>query len=225
MNEMANLSEQLGANIDDIRLGIGTDSRIGKRFLFPRIGYGGSCFPKDVQALAKMAEDADYDFRILKSVMEVNKTQKRVLIRKLTDYFAHNLTGKKIAIWGLAFKPNTDDIREAPALEIINALLEMGADVAAFDPEAMPNVKKEFGTKIDFVENPYNALVAADALVIMTEWQEFRSPDFNKIKNSLKAPVLFDGRNIYEPVKMKELGFYYESIGRQVVEKAESVSF
>ncbi len=214
MNEMANLSEKLGANVDQVRIGIGTDSRIGKRFLFAGIGYGGSCFPKDVQAMAKMAEEVNYDFKILKSVMEVNHLQKSVLVPKVLKYFKNNLKGKKIALWGLAFKPNTDDIREAPALEIIKQLLAEGAEVTAFDPEAMEHVKELLGKKIHYVENSYDAVKNADALIIVTEWAEFRSPDFDRIKTLMKEHAIFDGRNVYDPAQVRELGFYYESIGR-----------
>ena len=214
MNEMANLSEKLGANVDQVRIGIGTDSRIGKRFLFAGIGYGGSCFPKDVQAMAKMAEEVNYDFKILKSVMEVNQLQKSVLLPKVLKYFKNNLKGKKIALWGLAFKPNTDDIREAPALEIIKQLLAEGAEVTAFDPEAMEHVKELLGKKIHYVENSYDAVKNADALIIVTEWAEFRSPDFDRIKTLMKGHAIFDGRNVYDPAQVRELGFYYESIGR-----------
>jgi UDPglucose 6-dehydrogenase len=217
MNEVANLCELLGADVDAVRKGIGTDSRIGKRFLFPGIGYGGSCFPKDVQALAKSAEDSRYDFRILKAVMDVNTYQKTKLLSKIKDYFKGNLKGKTIAIWGLAFKPHTDDIREAPALYNIEALLEAGAVVRAHDPEAMDNVKKIFGNKIQYFENPYEAADGADAIFIATEWPEFRTPDFEKLSSTLKSKVIFDGRNVYELNVMKEQGYEYYSIGREVV--------
>ena len=214
MNEMANLSEKLGANVDNVRIGIGTDSRIGKRFLFAGIGYGGSCFPKDVQALAKMAEETHYNFKILKSVMDVNHTQKSILLPKILNYFKNDLKGKKIALWGLAFKPNTDDIREAPALEIIKQLLAEGAEVTAFDPEAMDNVKELLGKKIHYADTYYEAVKGTDALVIVTEWSEFRSPDFDKMKELMKGAAIFDGRNVFEPAMVRELGFHYESIGR-----------
>jgi len=214
MNEMANLSEKLGANIDQVRIGIGTDSRIGKRFLFAGIGYGGSCFPKDVQAMGKMAEEVNYDFKILKSVMEVNHLQKSVILPKILKYFNNDIKGKKIALWGLAFKPNTDDIREAPALEIIKQLLAHGAEVSAFDPEAMENVKELLGSQIHYEESSYDAVKGADALIIVTEWAEFRSPDFDRIKTLMKGLAIFDGRNVYEPLQIRELGFHYESIGR-----------
>lgn len=217
MNEIANLCELLGANVDAVRKGVGTDSRIGKRFLFPGIGYGGSCFPKDVQALAKSASDTQYDFKILKSVMDVNASQKTVLFNKMKQFFGGSLRGKKIGVWGLSFKPHTDDIREAPALENINLLLQEGATVVAHDPEAMDNVRKIFGDKIAFAKNPYEAIHAADALFIATEWPEFRTPDFDKVAELIKNKVIFDGRNLYELSQMKELGFTYYSIGRETI--------
>ena len=217
MNEVANLCEKLGANVDDVRKGIGSDTRIGKRFLFPGIGYGGSCFPKDVQALAKTAELEKYDFRILKAVMAVNADQKHVLVKKVMEHYSGNLTGKKFAVWGLAFKPDTDDIREAPALTIIDELLSKGAEIAAYDPEAMQNVAKIYGSKIDFIHDRYDALKDADALLILTEWSIFRTPDFDKMASLLKDKVIFDGRNLYSLDAMQELGFYYNSIGRGVV--------
>ncbi len=216
MNEMANLCEKVGANVDMVRKGIGSDNRIGKRFLFPGIGYGGSCFPKDVQALTKTATDYDYDFKILKSVMKVNHQQKLVIAEKIKSHFK-DLNGHTIAIWGLAFKPNTDDIREAPALYIIEELLKAGAKISAYDPAANDHVKKIFGDKINFVNQPYDALKDASALAILTEWNEFRTPDFNIIKSSLKQPIIFDGRNVFEPKQMKEQGFTYHSIGRVAV--------
>ncbi|WMN06207.1 UDP-glucose/GDP-mannose dehydrogenase family protein [Marivirga arenosa] len=214
MNEIANLCERLGANVDMVRKGIGTDTRIGKRFLFAGIGYGGSCFPKDVQALAKSAKDAQYDFKILNAVMDVNTTQKTRLMDNLNGYFKNNLEGKTIAMWGLAFKPNTDDIREAPALYNIEALISAGAKVQAYDPEAMENVKGQIGDKITYAENPYDALKGADALMIMTEWPVFRTPDFDVIKEELSEPLILDGRNLYEVDQMQELGLTYFSIGR-----------
>jgi UDPglucose 6-dehydrogenase len=217
MNEVANLCELLGADVDAVRKGIGTDSRIGKRFLFPGIGYGGSCFPKDVQALAKSAEDTKYDFKILRAVMDVNKFQKTKLIDRIKEYFSGNLKGKQIAVWGLAFKPHTDDIREAPSLYNIEALLKEGAVVRAHDPEAMDNVRKIFGDKIQYFENPYEAAEGADAIFIATEWPEFRTPDFEKLSKVVKSKVIFDGRNVYELSVMKEYGFVYYSIGREVV--------
>ena len=218
MNEIANLCELLGADVDMVRKGIGSDERIGKRFLFPGIGYGGSCFPKDVQALAKSSNEVKYDFKILEAVMEVNEEQKLHLIPKIKSYFNNNLKGKKIALWGLAFKPNTDDIREAPALYIIDALVAEGAIVTAFDPEAMNNVKQTIGDKIIYAKSQYDTLNDADALVIATEWSEFRTPDFAKITSLLKTKVIFDGRNLFDLSQMKELGFYYASIGRKTIE-------
>jgi UDPglucose 6-dehydrogenase len=217
MNEIANLCEKLGADVDAIRMGIGTDTRIGKRFLFAGIGYGGSCFPKDVQALAKSSRDAEYDFKILKSVMEINELQKVKLIPKMKDYFSGNLKGKTIAIWGLAFKPYTDDIREAPALANIEALLEEGVKIKAYDPEAMENVRKILGDKIELCNNEYEAIIDADALLIVTEWPVFRTPDFDQLGKSLKNKVIFDGRNLYDPNDMEDMGFTYYSIGRKEI--------
>ncbi len=214
MNEIAQLCERLGADVDMVRRGIGSDDRIGKRFLFPGIGYGGSCFPKDVQALIMSSEEVGYDFQILKAVEEVNEAQKLHLIPKIKAYFNNDLKGKHFALWGLAFKPNTDDIREAPALYLIDALTEAGATVTAFDPEAMGNVKALIGDKISYVQNQYDALANADALIIATEWAEFRTPDFDKVANSLKNKVIFDGRNLFEVKQLREMGFQYESIGR-----------
>ncbi|HEU5164474.1 MAG TPA: UDP-glucose/GDP-mannose dehydrogenase family protein [Chitinophagaceae bacterium] len=217
MNEIARLCELLGADVDMVRRGIGSDDRIGKRFLFPGIGYGGSCFPKDVQALVRSASDIKYDFRILDAVMEVNEKQKVYLIPRIKKYFNNNVTGKKIALWGLAFKPNTDDIREAPALYLIEELLKAGASVVAFDPEAMKNVRDVVGDKISFTENQYDALNNCDALIIATEWSEFRTPDFDKMTERMKSKVIFDGRNVFDLSQMKDLGFYYESIGRKTI--------
>jgi UDPglucose 6-dehydrogenase len=216
MNEIANLCELLGADVDKVRKGIGTDTRIGNRFLFAGIGYGGSCFPKDVQALARSSKEASYDFEILNSVMNVNNKQKLKLIDPLKSYFGDDLKGKTIAVWGLAFKPYTDDIREAPALENINALLELGANVQAYDPEAMENVKEIMGDKIRYANDEYEALHNADALMIMTEWPIFRTPEFEKF-SSLKNKVIFDGRNLYSLSQMEELGFEYYSIGRRTI--------
>ncbi|MDB5116987.1 MAG: tuaD [Mucilaginibacter sp.] len=217
MNEIANLCELVGADVDMVRRGIGSDERIGKRFLFSGIGYGGSCFPKDVQALAKSATEHNYDFKILNSVMDVNEIQKKVLVEKLKKYYKGELKGKKFAMWGLAFKPETDDIREAPALYIIDELVKEGAIVTAFDPEAMPNIKNLLGDKINYAANQYEALADADALLILTEWSVFRTPDFDQLERSLKAKVIFDGRNLYDQQKMIDCGFYYNSIGRKVV--------
>jgi UDPglucose 6-dehydrogenase len=219
MNEVANLCEILGANVDDVRLGIGSDERIGKRFLFPGIGYGGSCFPKDVMALQKSSSNMGYDFKILNSVSEVNKIQKLVLTKKMMKYYEDNVNGKTFAVWGLSFKPDTDDIREAPALEIINSLISNGAKVNVFDPEAMPNVKKlmKDSKNIQYFDNEYDLLEDCDALIIATEWSEFKSPDFNKIKKLLKKPVIFDGRNLFNNDDMRGKGLYYESIGREII--------
>ena len=214
MNEIANFCEKVGANVDMVRKGMGSDDRIGKRFLFPGIGYGGSCFPKDVQALALSGKQSGYNFDILNSVMKINQIQKLVLVEKIKKYYGEDLTGKHFALWGLAFKPDTDDIREAPALYIIDALLNAGATIKAFDPEAMQNVKNKMGDKIEYSNNYYDALDQADALLIATEWSQFRSPDFNEIEKRLKSKTIFDGRNLYDPKEMKEFGFYYESIGR-----------
>jgi len=217
MNEIAQLCERFGADVDMVRRGLGSDDRVGKRFLFAGIGYGGSCFPKDVKALSKSAADADYDFKILKAVMAVNEMQKVHLLPKILAYFNNDIKGKKFALWGLAFKPNTDDIREAPALTIVKELLTKGASVAAYDQEAMENTKRELGDKIVYAENQYDALKDADALIIATEWSEFRTPDFYKMKSLLKRPVIFDGRNLFELYQAEETGFHYESIGRRVV--------
>lgn len=214
MNEIAQLCELLGADVDMVRRGVGSDDRIGKRFLFPGIGYGGSCFPKDVQALAKSSTEVNYDFKILNAVMDVNEKMKLHLMPKINKYFGNNLKGKKFALWGLAFKPNTDDIREAPALYMIEALTAAGASVSAFDPEAMNNVKRLLGDKIEFAETQYDCLQNADALVIATEWNEFRTPDFLKIVKLMKNKVIFDGRNLFDTDAIKELGFFYESVGR-----------
>lgn len=217
MNEIARLCEMLGADVDMVRRGIGSDDRIGKRFLFPGIGYGGSCFPKDVQALVKSSKDVGYDFRILNAVMDVNQEQKVILMPKISKFFNGDLKGKHFAMWGLAFKPNTDDVREAPAFAIIKALLDAGATVSAFDPEAMPNTKQIWGDKISYSTTPYDALSGADALIICTEWNEFRMPDFEKIKSTLKQPAIFDGRNLFDLQHLEQLGFHYESIGRKKV--------
>jgi UDPglucose 6-dehydrogenase len=214
MNEIAQLCERLGADVDMVRRGIGSDDRIGKRFLFPGIGYGGSCFPKDVQALIKSSEEVDYDFQILKSVEKVNELQKTHLIPKIEAHFNHNLKGKHFALWGLAFKPNTDDIREAPALYIIESLIKLGATISAYDPEAMNNVKGQLGDIIQYTINPYEALKGADALIIATEWSEFRTPDFDQIEGQLKNKVIFDGRNLYSKEVLKNSNLIYYSIGR-----------
>jgi UDPglucose 6-dehydrogenase len=218
MNEIANLCERVGANVDMVRMGMGSDSRIGKRFLFPGVGYGGSCFPKDVQALGKTAAANGYDFKILNSVMSVNDSQRHVLAKKIKSRLGENLKGKTIAIWGLAFKPNTDDIREAPALYIIDELLEAGATIRAYDPEAMENVKKIYSNRITLVQDPYEALIEADALAIVTEWSVFRTPAFNVIRRLMRQHLIFDGRNLYDLESMKDQQFYYESIGRNTIE-------
>jgi UDPglucose 6-dehydrogenase len=214
MNEVALLCERLGADVDMVRRGIGSDERIGKRFLFPGIGYGGSCFPKDVQALVRSSQEVQYDFRILNAVMDVNDKQKLHLMPKIKKYFGDKLKGRRFALWGLAFKPNTDDIREAPALYMIDALIAEGATLSVFDPEAMNNVRQLIGDKVTYAENQYDALEGADALIIATEWNEFRTPNFLKIVTSLKNKVIFDGRNLFDIAAIRELGFYYESIGR-----------
>ena len=214
MNEIAQLCERMGADVDMVRRGIGSDDRIGKRFLFPGIGYGGSCFPKDVQALIMSSDEVNYDFEILKAVEKVNALQKLSLVEKIVSYYKGQLKGKHIALWGLAFKPNTDDIREAPALSIIDALVSMGASIAAYDPEAMPNVKAQIGDKIQYAQSQYEALTGADFLIIATEWSEFRTPDFERIEKEIKNKIIFDGRNLFEVAKMKELGYHYVSIGR-----------
>ncbi len=219
MNEIANYCELIGANVDDVRRGMGTDTRIGNRFLFPGIGYGGSCFPKDVQALAKSGKESAYDFSIINSVMDVNHKQKYVLAEKVKACFGEDLTGKKFALWGLSFKPDTDDIREAPALYMIDELTKAGAEITAFDPEAMDNVKGLIGDKITYASNQYEALQGADALLIATEWQVFRTPDFDKISTGLKAKVIFDGRNLYDLGDMRNRGYYYNSIGRRTITK------
>ncbi len=217
MNEIANLCELTGADVDKVRIGIGSDTRIGKRFLFPGVGFGGSCFPKDVMALAKTAKDHEYTFKILESVIEVNQKQRKLFFDKLVRYFTGDLKGRKIAMWGLAFKPNTDDIREAPAIYLIEYLLSHGAEIYAYDPEAMENVEKLFKDKVHFHTDQYEVLQDADALVIVTEWSEFRSPDFDKIAKHMKSRVIFDGRNVFSVDDMLEKGFYYESMGRLTV--------
>jgi len=221
MNEIASLCEKVGANVDKVRIGIGTDSRIGKRFLFPGIGYGGSCFPKDVQALYKTSEEHGYDFKILDSVMNVNQIQKLRIADKIIDLYGDEIKDTTIALWGLAFKPNTDDIREAPALYTIDKLLEAGAKLQVFDPEAMENVKALYGDKLTYCEDQYLALKGADSLAILTEWNVFRTPDFNYIKTKLKHPAIFDGRNVFDLEIMENYGFYYVSIGRPAVGRYE----
>ena len=217
MNEVANFCEIVGADVDKVRRGMGTDTRIGSRFLFPGIGYGGSCFPKDVQALHKSGEEAQFDFGILTSVMRANEAQKTILFDPLRDYFNGNLEGKRIALWGLAFKPETDDIREAPALYMIEKLTAAGATVVAYDPEAMDNVRERIGDRIEYAEGHLQALDRADALLICTEWQVFRNPNMADVKERLNAPAVFDGRNLYDLDTMRQHGFYYKSIGRSTV--------
>jgi len=217
MNEIANYCELVGADVDKVRVGMGTDSRIGKRFLFPGIGYGGSCFPKDVKALQKAGKDVNFEFKILGSVIDVNQKQKTIQVPRIEAYFNNQLEGKKIAIWGLAFKPETDDIREAPAIDVMNELLDKGASLSVFDPEAMPNIQKRYGNAISYGSHMYEPLEGADALVICTEWSIFRSPDFKKVKQLLNNPIIFDGRNLYQTEDMETEGFSYVSIGRNQV--------
>ena len=214
MNEIAQLCEKMGADVDMVRRGIGSDERIGKRFLFSGIGYGGSCFPKDVQALIKSATESTYDFKILKAVEQVNANQKVHLVEKIKSFYQGNLQGKHFALWGLAFKPNTDDIREAPALSMVKALLQAGATITAYDPEAMSNAQQELGNTINYAQSQYQALEDADALLIATEWSEFRTPDFERINQLLPSKVIFDGRNLFEVAKLQQLGYKYISIGR-----------
>lgn len=214
MNEIARICQKVGANVDNVRRGMGFDKRIGFKFLFPGVGYGGSCFPKDVKALLKTAQLAGEEAMVLNAVEAVNARQKKYLAELLKKHFNNKLEGKTIAVWGLSFKPQTDDMREAPSLVFIEEMLESGAKIVAYDPEAMNEAKKILGDKITYAETPYDALKNADSLVIITEWNEFRRPNFQKIKDLLASPIIFDGRNIYNPVKMKEIGFTYYSIGR-----------
>jgi UDPglucose 6-dehydrogenase len=214
MNEVANVCEAMGADVDQVRRAVASDSRIGPSFLFPGVGYGGSCFPKDVKAMLRFAQSAKYDFQILKSVEAVNERQKLRLLEKLRAHFGA-LKGKRLAVWGLAFKPRTDDMREAPAVPLINGLLAEGATVQAYDPEAMTVAKGIFGSKVTYAENSYAALTGADALVLVTEWNEFREPDFDRMRKVMRAPVIFDGRNIYNPEQIRAQGFTYSSIGRR----------
>ncbi|HPF09992.1 MAG TPA: UDP-glucose/GDP-mannose dehydrogenase family protein [Flavobacteriaceae bacterium] len=217
MNEIANYCERVGADVDMVRVGVGTDSRIGKRFLFPGIGYGGSCFPKDVKALDKAGKDESYNFKILQAVIEINQQQKVIQIPKILAHFDGNLKNKKMAIWGLAFKPETDDVREAPAIDVLHALLEEGANISVFDPEAMENIKKQFGTQLTYASSMYDCLENADALIICTEWSIFRAPDFGKMKKLMNKPVIYDGRNLYRTEDMEAEGFIYSSIGRKEI--------
>lgn len=225
MNEIANICEKVGANVDQIRRGVGLDSRIGKRFLYPGIGFGGSCFPKDVQALERTASENGYEFQILRSVLAVNDRQRHLLAEQIIEHFGGSLAGKKIAVWGLAFKPNTDDVREAPAHVIIRDLLAAGAEVVAFDPEAMDTTRSVLGDSITYVEKDYHAIDGADALAICTEWHEFRQPNFDKMKSLMKAPLIFDGRNLYDPEAMVEQGFEYFSIGRPSLDATKTPAF
>lgn len=214
MNEIANLCERVGANVDEVRIGVGSDKRIGPAFLFPGVGFGGSCFPKDVRALERLADEVEYEFPIMRAVHAVNETQKRMLGRKIRHHFGADLSGRRFAVWGIAFKPRTDDIREAPALAVIEDLLSAGAEVAVFDPEAMDNARRVLGDRVTYAGSAHDAIEGADALVLVTEWNEFRFPDFDRIKKALKEPVIFDGRNVYDPRTMGELGFTYHSVGR-----------
>jgi UDPglucose 6-dehydrogenase len=214
MNEIANLCDRVGADVDAVRAGIGSDRRIGSSFLFPGVGFGGSCFPKDVQALERLADQVAYGFDLIRAVHRVNEAQKRLLVERVIERFGDDLSGCRFAIWGLAFKPRTDDIREAPALVIIRELLDRGASIRAFDPKAVDNMRGVFGDGVEFTGEGYEALAEADALIVVTEWNEFRFPDFERIKRSLRQPVVFDGRNVYEPETMAEHGFEYYSIGR-----------
>ena len=214
INEVANLCEEVGANVDQVRQGIGLDSRIGNLFLYPGIGFGGSCFPKDVQALKRTADESGYDFKILDAVLKVNDRQRTQLADRIIEHFGGNLSGKRIAVWGLAFKARTDDVRESPAHYVIRGLLEAGAEVVAFDPEAIETTRQVFGDSIHYRTEPYAVLEGADALAVLTEWHEFRRPDFDRVKSMLKLPVVFDGRNLFKPHRMKEMGFEYTSVGR-----------
>jgi UDPglucose 6-dehydrogenase len=218
MNEIANFCELVGADVDEVRAGVGTDSRIGKRFLFPGIGYGGSCFPKDVKALFKSGKDHNYRFNILDAVINVNDKQRKMLIPRILAHFENDLKHKTFGVWGLAFKPETDDIREAPSLYIIDDLLAHGAKLKVFDPEATENIKKRYGSKLDYQSKMYDAIKGVDALIICTEWSIFRTPDFNRLKQLMKQPVIFDGRNLYDINDMRTEGFFYSSIGRKEIE-------
>lgn len=217
MNEIANFCEKVGADVDKVRIGIGSDTRIGKRFLFPGIGFGGSCFPKDVSALVRSGNEYGYDFKIINTVLDINHKQRTILVDKILEHYGNDLSGKHFALWGLAFKPDTDDIREAPALYMIDRLLDAGATITAFDPEAMDNVNGAVGEKINYASNEYEALKDADALIIATEWGVFRNPDMDRVSSSMKEKVIFDGRNLYDLDAMRKAGFYYCSIGREKV--------
>jgi UDPglucose 6-dehydrogenase len=214
MNEIANLCERVGANVDMIRKGLASDSRIGPAFLFPGVGFGGSCFPKDIRALIDTGRQHDYGMKILTAVDEVNDTQPALFVEKVRNHFKGNLKERRIGVWGLAFKPRTNDMRDAPAVKIIEGLLSAGATIVAYDPEAADEAKKIFGSRIQLAPNNYGCLEGADALLIVTEWQAFRNPNFERVKTMMRQPVIFDGRNIYDPVQLRQLGFMYYSIGR-----------
>jgi UDPglucose 6-dehydrogenase len=216
MNEIANMCDSVGADVHDIRVGIGSDRRIGSSFLFPGAGFGGSCFPKDIRALQKTAIENGVELRVLKAVTDVNRDQKKLLVRKVTDHFGDNLNGLTIGVWGISFKPNTDDIREAPALTVINGLLERGALIAAYDPQAMKNASEVLGDSVRYAKSVYDAVTGADAMVLITEWTEFREPDFPRMAEIMRQPVIFDGRNVFNPGKLRKLGFTYFGIGRNV---------
>lgn len=221
MNDLANFCDTVGADVEKVRDGIGSDSRIGRTYLFPGLGYGGSCLPKDVKALLKTAHDAGAPLTILQSVEEINQEQRRHFYRKVERHFQGKLEGLRVAIWGLAFKPNTDDVREAPVFYIVDELLKAKASVVVFDPEAMKNVKARYGDRLEYAESSYGALQGADALIVVTEWNEFRKPDFKLMKSLMRQPVIFDGRNIYDPAKIRERGFLYHSIGRKSLESPQ----
>jgi UDPglucose 6-dehydrogenase len=216
MNEIANMCDSVGADVHDIRIGIGSDRRIGSSFLFPGAGFGGSCFPKDIRALQKTALENGVELRVLKAVTDVNRDQKKLLVRKVTDHFGEDLNGITIGVWGISFKPNTDDTREAPALTVISGLLERGASIAAYDPQAIENASRLLGDSVRFASSVYDAVTGADAMVLVTEWMEFREPDFPRMAEIMKTPVIFDGRNVFNPVKLRALGFTYYGIGRNV---------
>ncbi|MGA7104455.1 MAG: nucleotide sugar dehydrogenase, partial [Candidatus Deferrimicrobiaceae bacterium] len=218
MNDLANFCDTVGADVEKVREGVGSDSRIGRKYLNPGLGYGGSCLPKDVKALLRSAQNAGTPLTILQSVEEINQEQRKRFYRKVERHFQGKLEGLRVAIWGLAFKPNTDDVREAPVFYIIDELLKAKAHVAVFDPEAMGNVRAKYGDRLEYAESSYGALQESDALIVVTEWNEFRKPDFGLMKKLMRQPVIFDGRNIYDPVKIRERGFFYHSIGRKSVE-------
>jgi UDPglucose 6-dehydrogenase len=217
INEVAMLCEQMGADVAEVRRGMGFDRRIGHAFLFPGVGYGGSCFPKDVRAMVRTAEEKELRFSLLRAVDEINERQKRVLVEKVKAHFGANLQGKRFAVWGLSFKPRTDDMREAPAVVIVESLLEAGAEVAVHDPEALGRAREIFGSRVSYCRVNYDALQGVDALLVVTEWNEFRRPDFARMRELMKEPVIFDGRNLYEPEVMRQQGFTYYTIGRAPV--------